>query len=163
VVDRCGQSAPAPELTLVGDGPQRLRLERLVADLGLSGCVRLTGALPRSGVVAELQRAHAFALPVRTRLAGLNPEGLGLAALEAAACGLPVVVGRSGGAPETVRDGRTGYVVPPADHYAVAARLVELLADPARSRTMGEAGRRFVAEQFSADRARRTLRAALDL
>ena len=56
--------------------------------------------------VAELQRADVFALPVRTRLAGLNPEGLGLAALEAAACGLPVVVGDSGGAPETVRDGR---------------------------------------------------------
>ena len=54
--------------------------------------MRLTGALPRSAVVAELQRAHAFALPVRTRLAGLNPEGLGLAALEAAACGLPVIV-----------------------------------------------------------------------
>ena len=56
----------------------------------------------------ELQRPDVFALPMRTRLAGLNPEGLGLAALEAAACGLPVVVGRSGGAPETVQPGRTG-------------------------------------------------------
>ena len=52
-----------------------------------------------------------FALPMRTRLAGLNPEGLGLAALEAAACGLPVIVGDSGGAPETVLDGETGFVV----------------------------------------------------
>jgi phosphatidylinositol alpha-1,6-mannosyltransferase len=163
VVDRFPHPDPAPELTLVGDGPQRIRLERLVADLGLNTCVRLTGALPRAGVVAELQRAHAFALPVRTRLAGLNPEGLGLAALEAAACGLPVVVGRSGGAPETVLEGRSGFVVPPANHHALAARLVELLADPVRSQAMGEAGRRFVAEQFSATVARRTLRTALDL
>ena len=86
-----------------------------------------------------------------------------MAAIEAAACGLPVVVGRSGGAPETVLDGRTGFVVPPADHRALADRLVELLADPARSRAMGEAGRRFVVERFSAFQARRTLRTALDL
>ena len=74
-----------------------------------------------------------------------------------------MVVGRSGGAPETVLDGRTGFVVPPADHRALAARLVELLADPARSRAMGAAGRRFVAMRFSVARARLTLRAALDL
>jgi phosphatidylinositol alpha-1,6-mannosyltransferase len=163
VVDRRAGSGPAPELRLVGDGPQRPRLERLVRTLGLTGSVRLTGALPRTGVVAELQRADTFAMPVRTRLAGLNPEGLGLAAVEAAACGLPVVVGRSGGAPETVLDGKTGFVVPPDDYRALADRLVELLADPARCRAMGAAGRRFVADRFSVDRARRTLRRALDL
>jgi phosphatidyl-myo-inositol dimannoside synthase len=163
VVERMSGRGPVPELSLVGDGPQRRRLEQLVRTLGLTGSVRLTGALPRTGVVTELQRSHAFALPVRTRLAGLNPEGLGLAAVEAAACGLPVVVGRSGGAPETVQDGQTGFVVPPADHRALAARLFELLADPARSRAMGEAGRQLVLERFSADRARGTLRAALDL
>ena len=163
VVDRWQGSGPMPELTLVGDGPQRTRLERLITGFEMNACVRLTGALPRHGVVAELQRAHVFALPVRTRLAGLNPEGLGLAALEAAACGLPVVIGRSGGAPETALDGRTGFVVPPTDHAALAGRLVELLADPARSRAMGEAGRRFVAERFSAAQARRTLYGALDL
>ena len=163
VVDRWTASGAVPELILVGDGPQRPRVERLVADLRLRGCVRLTGALPRSSVVAQLQRAHAFVLPVRTRLAGLNPEGLGLAAIEAAACGLPVVVGRSGGAPETVLDGVTGFVVPPVDHHVLAARLVELMADPGRSEAMGQAGRRLVAERFSAAQARRTLRAALDL
>ena len=163
VVDRLQDLGLVPELTLVGDGPLRTRLERLVTASGLSARVRLAGALPRPGVLAELQRAQVFALPVRTRLAGLNPEGLGLAALEAAACGLPVVVGRSGGAPETVIDGRTGFVVPPTDHSTLAGRLVELLADPARSQEMGEAGRRFVAERFSPAQARRTLRAALDL
>ena len=64
------------------------------------------------------------------RLAGLNPEGLGLAALEAAACGLPVIVGDSGGAPETVRDGDTGFVVPSGDHQRLADRLSLLLDNP---------------------------------
>ena len=162
VVDRLSGRGLEPQLRLVGDGPQRPRLEQLIRTLSLGGCVVLTGALPRTGVVAELQRADAFALPVHTRLVGLNPEGLGLAAVEAGACGLPVVVGRSGGAPETVLEGRTGFVVPSADHRALAARLVDLLTDPARSQAMGEAGRRFVTERFSAIRAGRTLRAALD-
>ena len=162
VVDRLSGRGLEPQLRLVGDGPQRPRLEQLIRTLSLGGCVVLTGALPRTGVVAELQRADAFALPVHTRLVGLNPEGLGLAAVEAGACGLPVVVGRSGGAPETVLEGRTGFVVPSADHRALAARLVDLLTDPARSQAMGEAGRRFVIERFSAIRAGRTLRAALD-
>ncbi len=156
-------STAAPELVLVGDGPERARLERLVAGLGLDDVVRLTGAVPRTGVVAELQRADVFALPMRTRLAGLNPEGLGLASLEAAACGLPVVVGRSGGAPETVLAGRTGFVVDPHDHAALADRLLALLADPPAARAMGLAGRRFVLDRFGADHARRTLRTALDL
>jgi len=100
---------------------------------------------------------------MRTRLAGPNPEGLGLAALEAAACGLPVLVGRSGGAPETVLPGRTGFVVDPLDHVGLADRLTALLADPVTGRTMGAAGRRLVVERFGVDQARRTLRTALDL
>ena len=163
VVDRMPDRPKPPELVLVGDGPERVRLERLIARLGLAGAVRLTGAVPRTSVVAELQRADVFALPMRTRLAGLNPEGLGLAALEAAACGLPVVVGRSGGAPETVQPGRTGFVVDPHDPAALADRLVALLADPVTGRAMGAAGRRFVLDRFGAEQARRTLRAALDL
>ena len=163
VVDQPPARAGRPELVLVGDGPDRPRLERLIGRLGLAAAVRLTGAVPRTQVVAELQRADVFALPMRTRLAGLNPEGLGLAALEAAACGLPVVVGRSGGAPETVRPGRTGFVVDPFDHQDLADRLTALLADPEAGRAMGAAGRRFVAERFGAEPARRTLRTALDL
>ena len=119
---------------------------------------------PGSGrVVAQLHRADVFALPVRTRLGGLDPEGLGLAALEASACGLPVVVGRSGGAPETVRQGRTGYVVDPDDPYELATRLADLLADPDQARELGVAGRVFVADRYGADRARRVLRTSLGL
>ena len=148
------------ELVLVGDGPQRRRLERLAIQAGLDQ-VRFTGALNRSGVRAELQRSDVFAFPVRTRLGGLDPEGLGLAPLEAAACGLPVVVGRSGGAPETVRHGRTGYVVEPHDPYELAGRLAQLLTDPDHAHALGVAGRVFVGERYGSEQARRVLRSAL--
>jgi phosphatidylinositol alpha-1,6-mannosyltransferase len=150
------------QLVLVGDGPERSRLERQVRRARITG-VTFTGALDRSGVLAELRRADAFALPVRTRLGGLDPEGLGLAALEAAACGLPVLVGRSGGAPETVRHGHTGYVVAPDDPYELSARISGLLADPQHARELGAAGRVFVGERYGAEQARRVLRAALQL
>ncbi len=152
-----------PELVLVGDGPQRAALTRLIGALGLGSSVRMTGPLPRASVVMELQAARVFALPVRTRWRGLYAEGLGLAAVEAAACGLPVVVGRSGGAPETVVEGRTGAVVDPEDPAALAAELRPLLLDPVRSAALGAAGRAHVSARFGADAARRTLRAALDL
>lgn len=162
LLGRGSTSVAGPELVLVGDGPERSSLERQVRRSRLRR-VTFTGALDRTGVLAQLHRADVFALPVRTRLAGLDPEGLGLAALEASACGLPVVVGRSGGAPETVRPGRTGYVVEPDDPYELATRLADLLADPARARELGAAGRVFVGDRYGADRARRVLRAALGL
>jgi phosphatidyl-myo-inositol dimannoside synthase len=93
--------------------------------------------------------ADAFALPCRTRRGGLEVEALGIVFLEAAAAGLPVVVGASGGAPETVVDGETGYVVNPVDRAAVAERIVALLSDPVRSREMGAAGRARVVAQWS--------------
>lgn len=159
---RAAGGETSAELVLVGDGPERTRLERLVRREQITG-VTFTGALGRAGVLAELRRSRAFALPYRSRLGGLDPEGLGLATLEAAACGLPVVVGRSGGAPETVRHGRTGYVVAPDDPDELAARLGDLLADSDHARALGDAGRRLVGERFGAGQARRVLRAALGL
>ena len=152
-----------PELRVIGDGPRRRHLEARITDLHLRSSVTLLGARPRVEVVSELQSADAFALLVRTRLAGLNPEGLGLAALEASACGLPVVVGDSGGAPETVLPGRTGYLVDPADPHRVAAHLLELLTTPLLGSSLGREGRRFVTARFGRERARRTVRAALGL
>ncbi len=154
---------PPPELVLVGDGPQRRSLAALVADLDLTSTVRMAGAMSRTAVVRELQQGDVFALLMRTRLAGLYPEGLGLAAIEAAACGLPVVIGDSGGAPETVQPGRTGFVVDPTDERAVAGHLGRLLRQPDLARSMGAQGRAFVSDTFGADRARRVLRKALHL
>jgi len=163
VIDRSAPSGASRELVVVGDGPLRHRLERTIHELELSDQVRLVGALPREAVIGQLQRADVFALPVRTLLAGLNPEGLGLAALEAAACGLPLIVGHSGGAPETVRDGDTGFVVPSDDHQLLAERLRLLLDNPSLALEMGSRGRHYVRAHFSTDSARATLREALDL
>lgn len=163
VIDRAARSHLAPELTIVGDGPQRGLLERTVQELELSKSTRIIGALPRTGVIAQLQQAGVFALPVRTRWAGLNPEGLGLAALEAAACGLPVIVGHSGGAPETVRDADTGFLIPSGDHRLLAERLSLLLENPSLAQQMGSRGRHYVSAHFSMDSARARLREALEL
>jgi phosphatidyl-myo-inositol dimannoside synthase len=163
VIDRSDPSGATRELVVVGDGPQRPRLERTIHELELSDQVRLIGALPREAVIGQLQRADVFALPVRTQLAGLNPEGLGLAALEAAACGLPVIVGHSGGAPETVRDSDTGFVVPSDDHQMLAERLSLLLDNPSLALEMGSRGRHYVCAHFSMDSARAKLHEALDL
>jgi phosphatidylinositol alpha-1,6-mannosyltransferase len=163
VLDRTTGSGARWQLVVVGQGPLRPRLERAIQDLQLSGCTQLLGALPRTAVISQLQQADVFALPVRTRLAGLNPEGLCLAALEAAACGLPVIVGDSGGAPETVRDGETGFTVPSDDHAMLAERLLLLLNNPSLAAQMGARSREYVAAHFSTDVARGKLCQALDL
>lgn len=150
-------------LVLVGDGPRQAALRRLCQQLGLESSVLFAGRVPRDRVPDLLRQADVFALPVRTRLVGLNPEGLGLSFLEAAASGLPVIVGRSGGAPETVIDGRTGYVVEPDDPQAVADRIDQLLADPARARAMGAAGRDYIAGRYGSASVGATLRSALGL
>ena len=154
---------PDARLVLVGDGPQQTALRRQCRQLGLASSVHFVGRVSRDLIPELLQQADVFALPVRTRFAGLNPEGLGLGFLEAAATGLPVIVGRSGGAPETVIDGRTGYVVESDDPRAVADRLNQLLADPVRAAAMGKAGRDHVAEHYRAAVVRATLRATLGL
>jgi phosphatidyl-myo-inositol dimannoside synthase len=163
VLDQSGRGGARRELVVVGDGPLRSRLERIIGKLQLSESTRLLGALPSAGVISQLQQASLFALPVRTRFAGLNPEGLGLAALEAAACGLPVIVGDSGGAPETVRSGETGFVVPSDDHLQLAERLMLLLDNPSLAQEMGARGRAHVSAHFSTGVARVRLREGLGL
>jgi phosphatidylinositol alpha-1,6-mannosyltransferase len=163
VLDGWSGGGAVPELVVVGEGPQRSRLAALLVALDLAGTVRMIGKVSRGEVVGQLQQADVFALPMRTRLGGLNPEGLGLAALEAAACGLPVIVGDSGGAPETVLHGRSGFVVKPHDHHQLAGRILALFNDPSLARSMGAAGRNFVESRFSAVQTRATLRSALGL
>lgn len=132
---------PGAALVLVGDGPYRERLRRLAVEHGVEEHVVLTGPVRWDELPAHHAVADVFALPCRTRGRGLDVEGLGIVLLEAAATGLPVLAGDSGGAPETVRRGETGEVVSGRDPVAVADALVELLADPDRARAMGAAGR----------------------
>lgn len=151
------------ELVVLGDGPRRGALVRLARRLGVAASVRLVGAVPHAEMITWLQSASVFALPVRTRLGGLNPEGLGLVFAEAAACGLPVLVGDSGGAPETVRDGSTGWLVDGDAPDSVARGLTRAYADPEGAAAMGAAGRELVRERYGTEAARGTLRRLLDL
>jgi phosphatidylinositol alpha-1,6-mannosyltransferase len=135
-------------LLLVGDGPYRKDLERQAARLGVSKAVRFTGSVPQAELPAYFNAGDVFAMPCRTRHAGLDVEGLGIVYLEASATGLPVIVGDSGGAPDAVLDGETGYVVPGNDPAAVARRVTELLANPAAAKAMGEKGMAWVDREW---------------
>lgn len=152
------REVPEAVLLLVGGGPYRSALERQVARAGLQDHVRLVGPVPWPEVPRYFDAADVFAMPCRTRLGGLEPEALGIVFLEAQACGLPVVVGDSGGAPDAVRHGETGYVVDPYNPVAVAAKVVSLLADTERRRAMGERGRDWVRAGWTWDRSVARLR-----
>jgi len=140
---------PGARLLLVGGGPTEASLRRAVDRLGVAGSVVLTGAVPTEELPAHYAAGDVFAMPCRTRRAGLDVEGLGMVFLEAAACGRPVVAGTSGGAPEAVQDGITGHVVDPRSPAAVAGAIAGLLDDAARAREMGAAGRAWVEQRWS--------------
>ena len=125
-------------------------------ECGVEGDVVFTGSVPSDELAAHHAVADVFAMPCRTRGAGLDVEGLGIVFLEASATGVPVVAGNSGGAPETVVEGETGYVVDGRSVADIGDRIVSLLRDPDRAAAMGEAGRRRVRESWQwANMARR--------
>ncbi|WP_406739705.1 glycosyltransferase family 4 protein [Streptomyces atratus] len=146
---------PDAVLVVVGQGPDEARLRKLAARHG-EGAVRFAGGVSHTDTPPYYAAADVFAMPCRTRRAGLEAEGLGIVFLEAAASGLPVVVGDSGGAPDTVLDGRTGRVVDGTDPAAVAGALTGILLDPDRA-AMGAAGREWVRESWSWDASARHL------
>jgi phosphatidylinositol alpha-1,6-mannosyltransferase len=139
---------PDAALLLVSGGPYRPKLERLAREQGVESDVVFTGSVPWAELPAHYAAGDVYAMPCRTRAAGLDVEGLGIVYLEASATGLPVVGGDSGGAPDAVREGETGYVVGGRDVEALAARLTGLLADPARAKAMGAAGRAWVEREW---------------
>jgi phosphatidylinositol alpha-1,6-mannosyltransferase len=142
---------PDVALLLVGGGPYRKYLAGLTEDLEVSGHVVFTGSVPWQELAAHYTAGDVFAMPARTRGKGLDVEALGLVYLEASATGLPVVAGRSGGAPETVLDEVTGHVVHGRDLEQLTDTLAALLADPVRARRMGEAGREWVTRHWRWD------------
>jgi phosphatidylinositol alpha-1,6-mannosyltransferase len=140
-----------PLLLLVGDGPYRSRLDRLARQSGVAGSVLFTGPVSWDDLPACYDAGTIFAMPCRTRRAGLDVEGLGIVYLEASATGLPVVGGDSGGAPDAILDGETGYVVPGRDVTALAGRLTRLLADPAGAAAMGDKGQAWIEREWTWD------------
>jgi len=143
------RAVPDTALLLVGGGPYRSRLESMAGDVGVRRSVVLTGSVRWPDLPAYYGAGDVFAMPCRTRLGGADVEGLGIVYLEASACALPVVAGDSGGAPDTVRESETGYVVDGGSPDAVAERVGALLSDPSARASLGAAGRGWVQQEWS--------------
>jgi len=156
--------ATHPDLVvaIAGGGRDRDRLERLIARSAAP--VRLLGRVPDVDLPALYGCADAFAMLCRgTRWFGLEQEGFGIVFVEAAACGVPQVAGRSGGAADAVADGETGYVLDdPTDVNSAAAALARVLDDAPRRRRMGEESRRRAVANFSYGVLTARLQAVLD-
>ncbi|MFJ8149265.1 glycosyltransferase family 4 protein [Streptomyces sp. NPDC096048] len=152
------RAVPDAVLLLVGDGPYASELRQLALREGVSHSVAFAGGHPHHALPPFYAAADVFAMPCRTRRRGLEVEGLGIVYLEAAASGLPVVAGDSGGAPDAVRDGETGHVVDGRSVAATADRLIRLLRNPGLAREMGGKGRDWVRTEWTWDRSRATLR-----
>lgn len=134
------QRVPGARWVVVGDGPLRPGLERAVAAAGLTDAVSFVGSVDDHERDGWLARARVFAMPSRLPPGGSGGEGFGIVYLEAAAHGLPVVAGNVGGAVDAVEDGRTGLLVDPTDHEAVAEAVAGLLEDRGRAEALGSAG-----------------------
>jgi phosphatidylinositol alpha-1,6-mannosyltransferase len=132
------------ELLMVGSGRNEQKLRKLAARSGVP--VRFEIAVPWPDLADMYRSMDIFCMPCRSRWAGLETEGLGLVFLEAAAAGLPVLAGSSGGAPETVVPGETGYVVDSVKDIVEGVEL--LLADRAKAREMGVKGRSRVVDEY---------------
>ncbi|WP_338695746.1 glycosyltransferase family 4 protein [Streptomyces sp. Q6] len=154
-------SVPDAVLLIVGGGPYEKELRKLAAETGVAESVRFTGAVPWEELPAHYGAGDVFAMPCRTRRGGLDVEGLGIVYLEASATGLPVVAGDSGGAPDAVLDGETGWVVRGGSAEESADRITVLLQDPELRRRMGERGRAWVEERWRWDLLAERLRGLL--
>jgi len=147
-------SATSARAVIVGEGPIRGRLERLAGDTGAADRVHFAGAVSDPELAALYHACDLFVLPSVTRA-----EAFGMVQIEAMACGKPVVsTSVPSGVPWVNQHGCTGLIVPPGDPAALAAAIESLSADPLLRQRMGDAGRRRVAAEFTADRmAQRTL------
>ncbi|TDB75051.1 glycosyltransferase family 4 protein [Micromonospora sp. KC723] len=139
---------PDAALLVVGGGPYRAALEKLARQAGVERDVVFTGSVPAAELPAHYAAGDVYAMPCRTRNRGLDVEGLGIVYLEASATGLPVVAGDSGGAPDAVREGETGYVVSGRDVAQLADRVATLLSDRDLARQLGAAGRAWVEKEW---------------
>ena len=142
------REVPEAHILMIGEGPYRSYLENRVKALGLHERITFIGRIQYADLPKYICVGDLFVMPSRSRLAGLEVEGLGIVYLEASACGLPVIAGNSGGAPDAVLEGETGLVVDGTSKAEVAAAVVELLSDPDRSKAMGIRGRQWIIQEW---------------
>jgi phosphatidyl-myo-inositol dimannoside synthase len=150
--------APDVRYAVAGKGPEREKLKKLAHKIGVADRVRFLGEVSERDLPALYNLASVYVGPSR-RAERLGVEGFGISLVEASACGLPVVAGQSGGIPDAVRDGETGFLIPPEDPAAIAEAVGRLLADTALAASVGAAGRRAVENYYNWDRVVRDLRA----
>lgn len=149
------RSVPDAVLLVAGDGPRMDELRQLAITSGVQDAVVFVGALSNSDLPGIYDAMDVFALPTHTRKFGVDVEGLGIVFLEAAASGLPVLVGSSGGSVDAVRPGETGRLIG-TDPRAIAATIAELARDDDARRRMGATGRQWMLEDWQwSDRAAR--------
>jgi len=153
---------PDAALLIVSGGPYAKTLRRLAEQTGVVSSVTFTGPVPQPELPAHYAAGDVFSMPCRTRRGGLDVEGLGIVYLEASAAGLPVVGGDSGGAPDAILAGETGYVVGGRDVAALSGHLIALLSDPAGAKAMGEKGRAWVERDWNWDLTASRLRALIE-
>ncbi|HZB22721.1 MAG TPA: glycosyltransferase, partial [Gaiellaceae bacterium] len=140
------------QLAVGGAGRDAPRLERRAAERAIDGRVTFLGRVPEAELADLYGCADVFAMVCRERWGGLEAEGYGIVFVEAAACGVPAVAGRSGGSHEAVVDGETGIVVDPHDVAGVRGALEWLLGDAALRARFGSAARTRAVNELTYDR-----------
>ncbi len=139
---------PNTHLVIIGTGPYKDHLEKLALQLNVSSNVTFIGRINYSDLPRYICLGDIFAMPSRSRFFGLEVEGLGIVYLEASACGLPVIAGDSGGAPDAVLAGETGLVVDGTQVDQISLACIELLDNPELRLRMSQKGRSWIVENW---------------
>lgn len=142
------RAAPNAHILFVGEGPHRNALDKEVARLALADCVTFVGRVQYAELPRYICAGDIFAMPSRSRLGGLEVEGLGIVYLEASACGLAVIGGVSGGAPDAVLQGETGFALDGTSAAAVAQGVIRVLSDEKLAERLGARGRQWVIDEW---------------
>ncbi len=142
---RVNEEAGPTNYVVVGEGPDRQRLERLVSEARLKDRVRFWGEASDDELPAFYSACDAFVMPARSEPPDV--EGFGLVFLEAGACGKPVIGSTAGGIPDAILEDRTGKLVPPGDADALAQAAIQLLSEPGLARRLGREGQRYASKE----------------
>ena len=141
-------AVPDAHLIFIGEGPHKDYLVNRASALKVTQAITFIGRIQYAQLPRYICVGDIFAMPSRSRLAGLEVEGLGIVYLEASACGLAVIGGKSGGAPDAVLEGETGFAVDGTSPQEVAAAAIKLLSEPELAQKMGARGRKWIIEEW---------------
>lgn len=142
------KAIPNAHVLMVGTGEYESTLRSILRKNGCADAVTFTGRINYEDLPRYICLGEVFVMPSRSRLAGLEVEGLGIVYLEASSCGIPVVAGNSGGAPDAVQHGRTGFAVDGTSVKEVAQATIEILSDHKLAESMGKTGRAWIEREW---------------